>query len=176
MPGPMRTMSMRIRFRTDISGTGGYFEDLPKLMFILFAIALFVTSTTSVYGAYNRHNENTIMTDRLDNFCSEIMEWSRIAPERNGVFKYSRLESTSRVEWLAEFNPPEKRFEYQVQFLDRSLYMETTGFRADSGPLGSQPRPAGTDVYARTVPILIVDEEGNYRAGQMIVSIWRAEP
>ena len=66
----------RLNLKND--GVAGYFEDLPKLLFILFAVGLFVTSTITVYGAYNRFNENTQMLDNLNTFSSEIFTWDNL--------------------------------------------------------------------------------------------------
>ena len=57
--------------RNNDKADGGYFEDLPKLLFILFAVAMFIFSTVTAYGARGQFNERVAMLDELNDFSDE---------------------------------------------------------------------------------------------------------
>ncbi len=162
------------RLCLDNNGVAGYFEDLPKLLFILFAVGLFVTNTIIVYGAYNRFNESTMMMDNLNGFSDEILNWDNITLDQEGVLNGQAFDNMDIDDWEYQFSPQLKNFEYQIMILDRSEYIETLhGERQNFGPISTEDRPIGVDVYSKSTPIVVEDEDGNYRASFMIVAIWR---
>ena len=155
-------------------GVAGYFEDLPKLLFILFAVGLFVTSTVIVYGAYNRFNEYTQMVDNLNTFSNDILNWDNLTLGQEGVLNGQVLENMDIEDWEYRFSPEVKYFEYQVMLLDRSEYNLTFGVeRQDYGPISTQERPIGIDIYSKSTPVVVQDADGNYRASFLVVAIWR---
>ena len=155
-------------------GVAGYFEDLPKLMFILFAVGMFITSTITVYGAYNRFNEDTMMMDSLNAFTNEIMTWDELTDNQEGVLIGANFNEMDLDDWKDRFSPELKNFEYQIMVWDRSEYgVESYGVRQNFGNISTEARPSGTDIYSKTTPVLIQDADGNYRASYLIVAIWR---
>ncbi len=156
------------------NGVAGFFEDLPKLLFILFAVGLFVTNTIIVYGAYNRFNESTLMLDNLNNFSNEILNWNNITLSQEGVLNGRAFNNTDIDDWKYQFTPELKHFEYQILLLDRSEYIETIhGDRQNFGPINTEDRPIGVDVYSKSTPVVVEDADGNYRASFLVVAIWR---
>ena len=162
----------RLRFNND--GVAGYFEDLPKLLFILFAVGLFVTSTVIVYRAYNRFNENTMMIDNLNAFSNDILNWDNLTLDKEGVLNGPALNKMNITDWEYQFSPEIKHFEYQIIVMDRSQYDEANyGERQNFGPINTEDRPVGVDIYSRSTPVVVQDADGNYRASYLVVAIWR---
>ena len=168
-PDRARNIFGKDRLIHNDEGVAGYFEDLPKLLFILFAVGIFITSTITVYGAYNRFNEDTMMVDSLNAFSNEIVTWDRLTLDQEGVLNGAAFDSTSVDDWEDRFSPKVKHFEYQIMVWDRSLYDD----RQDFEPISTEDRPYGTDIYSKTIPVLVQDADGNYRASYLIVAIWR---
>ncbi len=179
MTRQMKSRADKIKFRKrclclDDEGVAGYFEDLPKLLFILFAVGLFVTSTITVYGAYNRFSEHTLMIDNLNTFSNEILNWDNLTLEQDGVLNGPAMEAMDINDWEYSFSPKVKYFEYQIMILDRSEYNVTFGLdRQDFGPISTEERPVGIDIFSKTIPVIVQDADGNCRASFMVVAIWR---
>ena len=160
--------------RNNDKADGGYFEDLPKLLFILFAVAMFIFSTVTAYTARGQFNERVAMLDELNDFSDEILTWQNITPEREGILDAASLSRITLEDFEFRFSPEVKRFEYRIQIYDRSLYVAREGeTRLDYGPYPTQDVPEGVEVYTKTVPVVIKDHNDNYRAGHLIISIWR---
>ena len=69
---------------------------------------------------------------------------------------------------IEEFHPAQKGFDYEIIIIDTSIFDS----RFDNIKLNTTQRPIGVDIYAKTLPILVEDHEGNHRASKLIVSIW----
>ncbi len=183
MTGQMKTrkqsdkasaMFRKDRLHLNNDGVAGYFEDLPKLLFILFAVGLFVTSTVIVYGSYNRFNEHTQMMDNLNTFSNDVLNWDNITLNNEGVLNGNALNNMDIDDWEYQFPPEVKYFEYQIIVMDRSQYNLTYGLeRQDYGPISTEARPVGVDIYSKSTPVVILDADGNYRASYLVVAIWR---
>ncbi len=126
-PGRVRAVLRKDRLIHNEEGVAGYFEDLPKLLFILFAVGLFITSTITVYGAYNRFNEETMMIDNLNAFSDEIISWDNLTLNQEGVLNGQAFKKTDINDWEYRFSPELKRFEYQIMVFDRSEYSVMLG-------------------------------------------------
>lgn len=155
------------RLKNNQKGVAGFFEDLPTLIVVLLATALFISSLLNTVITFSEYKENEYMRDSLNRFVEEIRGWDHLVLEEEGQFIGDRVTGLDRYKLEKAFNTSVRGHQYRVVFDDRSSYPQQF-----NNIVETQEPPRYANIYTKSTTVTIVDEIGNEHLSVMIVSIW----
>ena len=151
----------------DRKGIGGFTEELPALLVVLVAIALFVASAAQAYASYGSRQATVRDRERVESFAGQLCVAAELTWHgRLAMFDVASLsDANTSTTFQSLYNSSRMGFEYNVTFSDLSG-TDSWNFASGAGYM------AGTKVrIARACNL--VDPDGFVRPALITVETWR---
>jgi hypothetical protein len=150
-------------------GIAGPFEDIPVLLVVIIATAIFLFSLVHAYVNYIENIENQRMRENAQSLCNSLRSYEVILDgSSDGVYDGEKMQTFSDEKLNVDYNESKLGFHFRMSIVDTSDYPNANYYTRSFGDLNP---PVEGDKYTVTTSILIrVDSE--YHAAQLIVTVW----
>jgi hypothetical protein len=150
-------------------GIAGPFEDIPVLLVVIIATAIFLFSLVHAYVNYIDNIEKQRMRENTQSLCNSLRSYEVLLDgSSDGVYDGEKLQTFSNEKLNVDYNESRLGFHFRMSIVDTSDYPNANYYTMSFGDLNP---PVEGDKYTVTTSILIrVDSE--YHAAQLIVTVW----
>lgn len=150
-------------------GIAGPFEDIPVLIVVVIATAIFLFSLVNAYVNYIDTIENQRMREDALSLSNSLRSFEGLQKgAEEGIFDGEKLLLFSTEKLNRDYNESKLGYHFRMSVLDTSDYPNANNYTRS---FGDQNPPVGGNKYSVTTSILIkVDTE--YHTAQLIVTIW----
>jgi hypothetical protein len=150
-------------------GVGDVSEELPALLVVLVALAIFISGVAQAYSSYLEREKTLDRNEKIRSFLSTLSSDPALTEEgRIGIFDYAALvdvNSTKHV--LDAYSAGKIGFHFSIRISDASR-----SFRLPNVTFQDEPALEGSETVALSSPCNIIDADGFVRPALIAVNAW----
>lgn len=150
-------------------GIGDVSEELPALLVVLVALAVFFSGVAQAYSSYVERERTLEMYDRAESLLSSLRsDPALVAEGRVGIFAYATLtdvNSTRRI--LDTYDSERIGFEFSVRISDTSPEDALSNVT-----IQDETFPQGAESVVVSSPCNIIDADGFVRPATISLQAW----
>jgi hypothetical protein len=150
-------------------GIAGPFEDIPVLLVVIIATAIFLFSLVHAYVGYIDNLENQRMREKALSLSDSLRSYEKLQDgSSEGIYLGEKLQLFSNEKLNEDYNESRLGYHFRMSVLDTSSYPSSNNYTMS---FGISSLPANGNRYTVTTSILIrVGSE--YHTAQLIITIW----
>jgi hypothetical protein len=149
-------------------GIAGFFEDLPALLVVLVAVAIFILSIAGAYAAYGDYLQQLRFHEQAVEFSESIRTYEFLTyNQEEGKFQADALNETTAAQMAIDFHPENVGLHWNVRVVDVSGYGGKYTWSA------GETVPQGVSRIAITSPLTIRNNSDQIRGARLVVTVWR---
>ena len=152
------------------AGVSGFFEEIPALMLVTVAIAVFLFTAIHGYGNYLDGKENDQMMENARFLSLSIKDCEALVHDETGTLNSAKVAALDIDTLRAKYDPGALGYDYQVSIMDKSTYPSALNYTKSVSTVAV---PEGESTYSTTAPISIWVSASEVHQGLLIVTIWR---
>lgn len=151
-------------------GVAGFFEDIPVLIIVTIATAIFLYSLVHAYAVYLDCLETQTMQDEARHLGRALRGYEKLAAGgEEGVISGEKLVVLTTESLREDFDPRTLGYQYQVSIIDTSDHPD---FMDYTRSFATSEFPSRGNRFSETTSVLIRVGE-TYHAAQLTITIWR---
>ena len=150
-------------------GIGEFSEDLPALLVVLVAVALFVSGAVQAFSSFQERERVLQRRERVGSLLALLRSDPRLTKDnRAGLFAYERLRDVNSTGYvLASYTPARTGFGFTLSFK-----ITGRGNRTENIIFGLEEEPAGLETVSLSSPCSFACDDEYVMPGLMLVRAW----
>jgi hypothetical protein len=150
-------------------GIAGPFEDIPVLIVVIIATAIFLFSLVHAYVNYIENIEDNRMSENAQSLSNSLRSYEALLDgSREGVFLGEKLQVFTTEKLKEDYNESRLGYHFRMSVLDTSGYPNANNY---TNSFGNHNLPVEGNKYTVTTSILI-RVDSHYHTARLIVTAW----